>query len=89
MLTVTLGLKVLKVFKSEQVEVYSSFLEPVNLALRLVVFNFCRYSVSFVLDFVKLLRALMSILAGVFETLFNSYCSVCVSEGFFLAFAAS
>ena len=31
----------------------------------------------------------MSILAGMFETLFNSYCSVCLSEGFFLAFAAS
>ena len=51
-------------------------------------FNFCRYSVSFVLDIVKLLRASMSILAGMFETLFNSYCSVCLSEGFFLAFAA-
>ena len=31
----------------------------------------------------------MSILAGLFVTLFNSYCSVCLSEGFFLAFAAS
>ena len=31
----------------------------------------------------------MSILAGKFVTLFNSYCCVCSSEGFFLAFAAS
>ena len=31
MLKETLGLKVLKFFKSEQVEVHSSFLEPVNL----------------------------------------------------------
>ena len=31
MLTVTLGLKVSKFFKSELVEVHSSFLEPVNL----------------------------------------------------------
>ena len=31
----------------------------------------------------------MSILAGMFEALFNSYCSICLSEGFFLAFAAS
>ena len=30
----------------------------------------------------------MSILVGMFETLLNSYCSVCLSEGFFLAFAA-
>ena len=27
----------------------------------------------------------MSILAGMFVTLFNSYCSVCLSEGVFLA----
>ena len=27
----------------------------------------------------------MAILAGMFETLFTSYCSVCLSEGFFLA----
>ena len=40
MLTVTLGVYVLKFFKSEQVEVHSSFLEPVNLELRLAVFNF-------------------------------------------------
>ena len=40
MLTVTLGLKVSKFFKSEQVEVDSSFLEPVNLKLILAVFNF-------------------------------------------------
>ena len=26
----------------------------------------------------------MSILAGMFKTLFNSYCSVCLSEGYFL-----
>ena len=89
MLTVTLGLEVSKCFKSEQVEVHFSILEPVNLGLRLAVFNFCRYSVSFVLDFLKILRASMSILADMFETLFNSYCSVCSSEGFFLAFAAS
>ena len=31
----------------------------------------------------------MSILAGMFETLLNSYCSVCLIEGFFLPFAAS
>ena len=31
----------------------------------------------------------MSILVGMFETLLNSYYSVCSSEGFFLAFAAS
>ena len=29
----------------------------------------------------------MSILARMFETLFKSYCSVCLSDGFFLAFA--
>ena len=40
MLTVTLGLKVSKFFISEQVEIHSSFLQPVNLELRLVVFNF-------------------------------------------------
>ena len=40
MLTVTLGLKVSKFFKSEEVEVHSSFLKPVNLKLRLAVFNF-------------------------------------------------
>ena len=39
MLTVTLGLKVSKFFKSEQVELYSSILEPINLKLRLGVFN--------------------------------------------------
>ena len=78
MLTVTLGLKVSKFFKSEQVEVHSSFLEPVNLEFRLAVFNFCQYLVSFVLDFVKILRASMSILAGIFETLFNSDSFVCV-----------
>ena len=88
MLTVTLGLKVSKFFKSERVEVHSSFLEPVTLELRLAVFNFCRYSVSFVFDFVKILRASMSILTGILETLFNSYCSVYLSEGFFVAFAA-
>ena len=31
----------------------------------------------------------MSILVDMFVTLFNSYCSVCLSEGFFPAFAAS
>ena len=31
----------------------------------------------------------MSILEGMFETLLYSYCSVYLSEGFFLAFAAS
>ena len=40
MLTVTLGLKVSKFFKSEQDEVHSSFLDPVNLEFRLAVFNF-------------------------------------------------
>ena len=40
MLTVTLGFKVSKFFKSEQVEAHSSFLEPVNLELRLAVVNF-------------------------------------------------
>ena len=40
MLTATLGLKVSKFFKSKQVEVHSSFLEPVILELRLAVFNF-------------------------------------------------
>ena len=40
MSTVTLGLKVLKFFKSELVEVHSSFLELVNLEFRLAVFNF-------------------------------------------------
>ena len=40
MLTVTLGRKVSKCFKSEQVEVHSSFLKRVNLELRLAVFNF-------------------------------------------------
>ena len=89
MLTVTLGLYVSKFFKSEQVEVHSSFLEPVILSRDWLFLIFCRYSVSFVIDFVKLLRASMSILAGMFETLFNSYCSVCLSEGFFLAFVAS
>ena len=40
MLTVTIGLKVSKFFKSEQVEVHSSFIELVNLESRLAVFNF-------------------------------------------------
>ena len=40
MLRVTLGLKVSNFFKRERVEVHSSFLEPVNLKLRLAVFNF-------------------------------------------------
>ena len=40
MLTVALGFQVLKFFKSEEVEVHSSFLELVNLELRLAVFNF-------------------------------------------------
>ena len=40
MLTVTLGLQVSNFFKSEQVEVHSSFSEPVNVGLRLDVFNF-------------------------------------------------
>ena len=31
----------------------------------------------------------MPILASMFETLFNSYCSVCLSEGFFVALTAS
>ena len=39
MLTVTLGLKVSKFFKSEQVEVHSSFLEPVD--LEFVVYLIC------------------------------------------------
>ena len=37
---VTIGLKVSKFFKSEQVEIHSSFLELLNLKLRLAVFNF-------------------------------------------------
>ena len=78
MLRVTIVLKVSKFFKSEQVEIHSSFLESVNLELRLAVFIFCQYSVSFVLDFVKILSASMSISAGMFETLFNSYSSVCL-----------
>ena len=36
----TLGLKVSKNFKTEQVEVHSSFVEPVNVEFRLAVFNF-------------------------------------------------
>ena len=40
MSTVTLGTKVSKFFKSEQVKVHSSFLEPVNLEFRLAVVNF-------------------------------------------------
>ena len=40
MLTVTIGFKVLKIFKSEQVEVHSYILEPVNLEFRLAVFDF-------------------------------------------------
>ena len=40
MLTVTLGLYVSKFFKSKQVEIHSSVLEPVNLESRLAVFNF-------------------------------------------------
>ena len=36
-LTVTLGLKFLK---SDQIEAHPSFLEPVNLELKLAVFNF-------------------------------------------------
>ena len=40
MLTVTLGLYVSKFFKSEQVEVHSSMLEPLNLESRPAVFNF-------------------------------------------------
>ena len=79
MLTVTLGLKVSKFFKSEQVEVHSSFLEAVNLEFRLAVFNFLPiFLISFVLDFVKILRASMSISAGMFETLFNSCSSGCL-----------
>ena len=31
----------------------------------------------------------MSILVGMFETLFNCYCSACLSEGVILVFAAS
>ena len=67
MLTVTLGLKVSKFFKSEQVEVHSSFLELVNVEFRLAVFNFLPtlYLVLFII-----LRASMSISAGMFETLF-------------------
>ena len=38
--TTTLGLLVSKFFKSEQVEIHSFFLEPINLELRLAVFNF-------------------------------------------------
>ena len=40
MLTVTFGVEVSKFFKSEQVEVHSSFLEPVNLEWRFAVFSF-------------------------------------------------
>ena len=40
MLTVTIDLKVSKFFKSERVEVHSSFLGLVNLESRLTVFNF-------------------------------------------------
>ena len=65
-----------KVFKRDQVEVHF-FLEPVNLESILAVFIFCRFSASFALDFVKILRASMSILAAMFVTRFNSYCSVC------------
>ena len=58
---------------------YTSFLEPVNLEFRLAVVNFLPiFLVSFVLDFEKILTASMSISAGMFETLFNSYCSVCL-----------
>ena len=89
MLTVTLRFSVSKFFKSEQVEVHSSLLEPVNFELRLTVFNFLPIFSLICSDFVKILRASMLILAAMFETLFNSYCSVCSSEGFFLAFAAS
>ena len=89
MLTATLDILVSNFFKSELVAVPSSFLELVNLELRLAVFNFCRYSVSFIFDFVKILRPAMSILAGMFESLLNSYCSVCLSERLFLAHAAS
>ena len=54
--------------------------------LRLAAFLiFCR----FVFDFLKSLRASMWILEDMFVTLFNSYCSVCLSEGFFPALAAS
>ena len=59
--------------QSEQVEGHSSFLEPVNLGLRLAVFNFLPiFSLYFVLDVLKILRASMSILAAMFVTLFNS-----------------
>ena len=40
MLTVTLGLKVSKFFKSERVEVHSFLFRTVNLEFRLAVFNF-------------------------------------------------
>ena len=62
--------------KSEQVEVHSSFLEPVNLELRLAVFNFLPVFSLIVLDFLKILRASMSILAAMFVTLFNFQDSV-------------
>ena len=65
-----------KFFKRDQVEVHF-FLEPVNLESILAVFIFCRFSASFALDFVKILRASMSILAAKFVTRFNSYCTVC------------
>ena len=78
MLTVTLGLKVSKFFKSEQVEEHFLFRTEKSWGFDWLFLTFCQYSVSFVLDVVKILRASMSISAGMFETLFNSYSSVCL-----------
>ena len=55
MLTATIGFKI---FKSKQVEVHCSFLEPVTLELKLAVFNFFPIfgRLSFVLDFFLILE---------------------------------
>ena len=89
MLTVTLGLLVSKFFKSEQVEVNFSFLEPANLELRLAVFNFLPIFSLICSRFRKTFESIDVNFSGHVERLFNSYCSVCLREGFFLAFAAS
>ena len=66
----------------------NSFLsKPLNLELRLGVSIFCRFSALFFIDFFYFLRASMPILAVMFVTLFNSYCSA-ACEGFFPAFSA-
>ena len=73
-------------FKSEQIELHSSFFEPVNLELSLAVFNFLPIFSLICSWFLKNFRVAMSILAAMFVKMFNSYCSVCLSEGFFPAF---